>query len=53
MRGAAGGTDWAESWVLARHATKTREALVTWDSAKLFILERLPRLGTGEVISGI
>ena len=48
-----GGMDWAESWVLVRHAKETREALVSWGSGKLFILNRLPRLGTGEVISGI
>lgn len=53
MREVTGGMDWAKSWMLARHVKKTREALVTWDSGKLFILKRLPRLGTGEVISGI
>jgi len=44
---------WAKSWVLARNVKKRREALVIWDSGKLFRLKRLPRLGTGEVISGI
>lgn len=45
--------DWAESWTLARRAKKTRETLVTWDSGKLFILKRLPRPATGEMISGV
>lgn len=53
MREVTGAMDWAESWVLVRHAKKTRAALVTWDSGNLFILKRLSMVGTGEVISGI
>lgn len=45
--------DWAESWTSVRRAKETRETLVTWDAGKLFILKRLPRPATGEMISGV